>query len=130
MRIIRSRAALAATAVALAAALSACGGGEEVPSLDDQPPSAETVLSVSATEYAYSLSSTTVPSGTVAIELTNDGAVSHDLVLEGDPGGATAVIDPGESASFEVVLDPGTYTLYCSVGDHRSRGMEVSFTVT
>ncbi|WP_156162386.1 cupredoxin domain-containing protein [Demequina iriomotensis] len=129
MRDLTGRATLAVAALALAMLLGACGGGEEAPDVGEQP-SADAVLNVSATEYAYALDSTTVPAGTIELVLSNDGTMAHDLVLEGDPGGATAVIEAGESDSFEVTLEPGTYTLYCSVGNHRAQGMEVEFTVS
>ena len=41
----------------------------------------------------------------------------------------TAEISPGESAVLEVNLDPGTYVLYCPVGDHKERGMDGTVTV-
>ena len=39
-------------------------------------------------------------------------------------------IGPGESTTFRVTLEPGTYVFYCSVGNHRAMGMEVTVTVT
>jgi uncharacterized cupredoxin-like copper-binding protein len=55
--------------------------------------------------------------------------MEHDLVLEGGPGGGTDIIGPGETASLSVTLEPGSYTLYCSVGNHRALGMEIEITV-
>ena len=121
-------------AIALAAmfaiVVTACGGSTP----DDTeptgaPPADATVVTVSATEYAYELSTTTIPAGAVSFELTNNGSMSHDLVLEGGPGGGTEVIGSGETATLNVTLEPGTYTLYCSVGNHRAQGMEIEITV-
>lgn len=121
------RGALAAlSAVALAGILTACGGSEPA---DGSPPADATRVTVSATEYAYELSTKTVEEGPVVFELTNDGTMPHDLVLEGGPGGGTDIIDPGETDELFVTLEPGTYTLYCSVGNHRALGMEVRITV-
>lgn len=119
-----------AIAAMFAVALSACGGSTpDDPEPTGAPPADATVVTASATEYAYELSTTTVPAGAVSFELTNNGSMSHDLVLEGDPGGGTEVIGSGETATFTVTLEPGTYTLYCSVGNHRAQGMEVEITV-
>jgi len=35
----------------------------------------------------------------------------------------------GDSASLEVNLKPGTYTVYCPVKDHKTRGMRTMVTV-
>ena len=132
----RLRRTFTATAVAiLALAISACGGStpeetDPTGAPTGAPPAGDaTVVTASATEYAYELSTTTIPAGDVTFELTNNGSMSHDLVLEGGPGGGTDVIGGGETASFTVTLEPGTYTLYCSVGNHRAQGMEVEITV-
>lgn len=96
-----------------------------------EPDAAESaVVEVSAVEFTYIVSTTEVPAGTVVFELRNDGGADHDLVLEGGPGGATAVIGPQETATLSVDLDPGTYTLYCSIGNHRALGMEFQITVS
>ncbi|WP_062304855.1 cupredoxin domain-containing protein [Demequina subtropica] len=129
MRLSPSRPVTAIAVLTLVGALSACGGDADAPSVSS-PETNATVVDVSATEYAFAASATDVPAGPVELVLTNDGAMGHDLVLEGDPGGATAVIEPGETDSFEVTLEPGTYTLYCSVGDHRTRGMEIEITAS
>lgn len=56
--------------------------------------------------------------------------ISHDWVLDGVDGAATETVDNG--ASTEVTFaapPPGEYTYFCSVGDHRARGMEGTLTV-
>jgi len=119
-------------ALVVAAVLAACGGTEPAEPADPgtAPPGDATVVEVSAFEFGYSASVTEVPAGVVAFELTNDGTMRHDLVLTGGPGGATAVIGSGETATLTVELEPGTYTIYCSVSNHRAQGMEFEITVT
>jgi len=56
--------------------------------------------------------------------------MAHDMVLEGVDGASTATIGPGDTAELTVSLEAGDYTLYCSLGNHRAQGMEVSFTVS
>jgi plastocyanin len=119
-----------AFAAMFAIVVTACGGSTpEDTEPTGAPPADATVVTVSATEYAFELSTTTIPAGAVSFELTNNGSMSHDLVLEGGPGGGTEVIGSGETATFNVTLEPGTYTLYCSVGNHRAQGMEIEITV-
>ena len=121
-----------AAALVLALVLSACssdGGDEPSPDTGSDGAESGTPVAVSGFEYGYDLEAPT-EAGTYTFELTNDGAMQHDLVIEGgDASGSTAVIGPGDTDSFTVTLEPGEYTLYCSVAGHRSQGMEVTFTV-
>lgn len=120
------------TALLLTLALGACSSGEsDEPAPDTDGGGGEaTTVAVSGFEYGYELEAPT-EAGTYTFELTNDGAMQHDLVIEGgDASGSTSVIAAGETDSFTVTLEPGEYTLYCSVAGHRSQGMEVTFTVS
>lgn len=66
----------------------------------------------------------------------NVGQRPHDIKIEG-PGGFTwemvpgnGSVAPGTSGSGEVTFSaPGTYEVYCPVGNHRGQGMVASFTV-
>ncbi|MDN4476393.1 plastocyanin/azurin family copper-binding protein [Demequina sp. SYSU T00192] len=130
MRGATARMRAAAVAAAAMLALAGCGGTSEDAGTDaSAPPADATVVEVSAVEYGYTATPASVDAGTITFELTNDGGMSHDLVLEEDPGGSTAVIGPGETDAFTVDLEPGTYTLYCSVGNHRALGMEMVLVV-
>lgn len=134
-----------ALAALLAVSLSACGssGGGEVVDLgtgstgspapipaSGEPTEGQAIIVPTfAFEYGYQMIAPTA-AGTYTFELTNDGDMEHDLVIEGEGvSGGTEIVGPGESDSFTVELEPGTYTVYCSVGTHRSQGMEVTFTV-
>jgi len=126
----------AALVVLVVTVLAACGSGgsddSENVGIDagpGDPDAAATEVAVSAFEFGYEMTAPT-EAGTYTFVLTNDGTQQHDLVLEGGPGGATAIIGAGETDSFTATLEPGDYTLYCSVGSHRSQGMEVTFTVS
>ena len=85
----------------------------------------------SATTGGVALQISGAAAGTYTFDFTNVGSMQHDLRIEGgglDDG--TAVIGPGETDSVTVTLEPGTYTIYCSVGNHRAQGMEVEITVS
>ncbi|MFW7415570.1 cupredoxin domain-containing protein [Demequina sp. SO4-18] len=135
-------AAVVATCTGLALSACASTGNDDVVDLgtgnnapaappDSTGDSQQQALSipVSAFDYGYELVAP-VDAGTYTFELTNDGDMQHDLVIEGQGvSGGTAIIGSGATDSFTVDLEPGTYTLYCSVGTHRSQGMEFTFTV-
>lgn len=135
----------ALAALVTAATLSACAasGGNDVvdlstgntapaapaPTAGEATQAQAIVVPVSGYEYGYELIAP-VTTGTYTFELINEGSMRHDLVIEGEgASGATGIIGSGETDSFTVELEPGTYTLYCSVGSHRAQGMEVTFSV-
>ncbi|MGI8727828.1 MAG: plastocyanin/azurin family copper-binding protein, partial [Solirubrobacterales bacterium] len=69
--------------------------------------------------------------GVVEIMFTNGSSLGHDVIIENDAGealGGTEVIS-GQSTVTDIELDPGTYTYFCSVANHRSEGMQQTLTV-
>ncbi|WP_158548669.1 plastocyanin/azurin family copper-binding protein [Blastococcus sp. TF02A-26] len=89
-------------------------------------------LEVTSVDFDYELPSTDLAAGEYTIELTNDGSATHDLVVErdGEDVAGTEDIGPGQSSAVTVTLEPGEYVFYCSIGNHRGMGMEVTVTVT
>jgi nitrite reductase (NO-forming) len=74
-------------------------------------------------------SSIEVPSGTpVVLTVTNNGAMPHDLKLEGTDG--TDLLDPGTTA--EVTFGPfdADAQAWCTVPGHKEAGMLLDITVT
>ncbi len=68
--------------------------------------------------------------GTYLFRASNSGEGEHAIEIEGEGiEEETEDIQPGESTLLEVNLDPGTYKLYCPVGDHEERGMVGTVTV-
>ena len=58
----------------------------------------------------------------LTLNVTNAGAIQHDLWVEGVHG--TTMLNPGAGQSLRLgALEPGRYTLYCSVPGHREGGM-------
>jgi hypothetical protein len=89
-------------------------------------------LGVSAKEFSFSLSRTTLRHGPAVIELDNFGQDVHDLRLRRIGGTRTygvPVTKPGKRAELDVRLRPGRYRLWCSLADHRARGMYATFRV-
>jgi plastocyanin len=145
---------LAVLAVALAA-LTACGGDDDggdaaattsaaaptssaeapasEPATTSAPEAAESqTLTATEGEMFIEVSSEEIGAGSVTIEVVNEGSATHDLVVErdGNDVAGTDTIAPGDSTTLTVDLEPGEYVFYCSVGNHRSMGMEVTVTVT
>lgn len=66
----------------------------------------------------------TAEAGTVTVGLDNQGGAPHDVTFEEAGDETVAEANGGETDEGEIDLDPGTYTYYCSVGNHREAGME------
>lgn len=69
-----------------------------------------------------------LPAGTSVLAIDNRGSAPHDLTVEGVDGAAVGAAG-GELAAGEVTLEPGRYTVFCSVGSHRDQGMAFDVTV-
>ena len=70
--------------------------------------------------------------GDALIEVDNFGEDEHDLRLQrvGSPRVAsTPVVGAGGRATLATKLAPGRYVLFCSLADHRARGMRAVLTV-
>jgi plastocyanin len=91
------------------------------------------LVDVSLTNFAIDMP-TELPGGPVRFNIVNNGAAPHSFVLEGEGTKKTLAntLQPGESARLNADLAPGTYTIYCPVGEgaHRAQGMELELTVT
>ena len=96
--------------------------------------SAAQPMALTATEenFSISLDKDTLTAGTYEITVVNNGSATHDLAVEED--GTTEEksdsIAPGESTTLTVDLDAGEYVFYCSIGNHRAMGMEITVQVT
>ena len=121
--------------VAVVALLAGCGDDNDettsAAGATTQSAGGQTV-DISETDYKLDPSDPTVRPGSVSFKVTNDGAVDHNLEVEGPEGEQELEQDlaPGESGTLTVDLSkPGRYEFYCPVGDHRDRGMEGEITV-
>jgi len=87
-------------------------------------------VSIGETEYKLDPSDATVKAGEVTFDVSNNGATTHNLEIEGN--GVEEVTDslsPGDSGKLTVDLKPGTYEMYCAIDGHRDLGMEGEVTV-
>src|SRR6476659_5597013 len=89
-------------------------------------------VSARLSEWAIELSEATVPTGTVTFNVTNGGSIPHAFEVEGNgTERETPLIQPGASATLTLALKPGTYEVYCPVGEnsHKKLGMEAHLKV-
>lgn len=90
-------------------------------------------MQVTSSEFEFVLSRTSLRRGRAIIELVNLGEDPHDLAIRRNAKGArtyrTKIVLPGKEASISFRLFPGRYTLWCTVGDHRTQGMVATITV-
>ena len=85
-----------------------------------------TAVAVTASEFKFTLSKTSVPQGEVVFTVVNRGKLAHNFWIDGK---ATPLLAPGESATLRVTLDQGTLTYLCTVAGHAAAGMKGSLTV-
>ena len=153
--VVSSRARLGFGALGLAVAiatLTACGGGSSgsaAASSSGSPPAAQSTtaagpssaastvgqdgtLTATEADFSIDLGTKTLKAGPYLVKVDNQGQATHDLVVEQNGAGiaGTDKIAPGSSGSLSVTLKPGSYVFYCSIGNHRSMGMQVTVTVT
>jgi plastocyanin len=89
-------------------------------------------LTAKLSEWKIELSEETIAAGSVKFTATNSGSIPHALEVEG--GGLeqqTPLIQPGSSATLTLTLRPGSYEVYCPVGEdsHKKLGMETHLKV-
>ncbi len=92
--------------------------------------SAPVKISVTAKEYSFHFSRTSVPAGsTVIFTLMNKGHIRHNLEFTTVHKG-TKLLNPGQKQSFTVVFKKaGRYAYECTVPFHAQSGMSGSFVV-
>ena len=97
------------------------------------PPRPPARVQVTAHEFSFVLSRQSIRAGLAIVELRNAGEDAHDLRMRRAGGTrvyAWPVTQPGRAVDEEYRLLPGRYVLYCSVADHRARGMVATLVVT
>ena len=89
-------------------------------------------VQVGADEFSYVLSRRSIKAGPAIVQLVNYGEDEHDLRFR--RSGGTRIyrvgkVRPGKLAELEARLLPGRFTLWCSLSDHRARGMSATLLV-
>ena len=91
-------------------------------------------VQVTEKEFTLTLSRQSVRTGSVSVELVNFGMDNHDLVIKSVKAGSTPIrfkqLAPRGRAERTFRVTPGRYSLWCSISNHRSRGMRATLVVT
>lgn len=82
-------------------------------------------ITLRASNFAFSEETITVEEGQlVRLTLISDEGL-HDFIIDEIDGAFTSRLGTGEEETIEFfATEAGTYTFYCSVGEHRVLGME------
>jgi plastocyanin len=121
---VRELAALGALAAASVAGLTSPGA--------DASGAAVGAVSVSASEFALTLSRARVDAGRVRVQLINRGEDDHDLQVSRVDGARSwryPVTGPDEVATRTLPLAAGRYRLICSLEGHEALGMRAALRV-
>lgn len=89
-------------------------------------------VQVTAVEYSFALSRASVPAGKVIFEFVNRGQDEHNLNVlpaEGPRAGSFADTAAGGVSDQAMILEPGTYTMFCSLPEHEQKGMKATLLV-
>ena len=100
-----------------------------------------TVIAGKPSEFKYTLSTKTVPLGTVTFKLTDKGQLPHDFkVCSSNKGGSAnsctgtgtpAAISPGGAATLKITFKTkGTYEYLCTLPGHAALGQKGDLKVT
>ena len=139
-----ARTMTAALLVGAAALLVGCSSGASSPPATGGTTSTSTASSSAASaparsavtatekEYSIALSTTAFAPGTYTFTIQNQGTFPHNLNVKG-PGVAgqiSSTVAPGGSAQLTVILQSGSYELWCSIDGHQDRGMDLTVQVS
>jgi plastocyanin len=119
-----------ALALVTTLAIAACTV-ERAPTVEGTPPPGDAYVVVQLDEFSIEMPDQ-VPAGTVSFRIENSGEMEHSFAIEGGDVSDELVepVAPGETFDYTMQLPPGTYTVWCPIGDHREQGMEATFDVT
>lgn len=82
---------------------------------------------IALAEFSIAPGDLVLPAGTTKIEVRNEGAIVHNLSVEGI---ASPMLNGGEAGELDLTsLESGTYTMRCDVPGHEAAGMKGTITI-
>lgn len=107
--------------------LGACGGDATTSASGSAGARAELVIT--ADEFDFDSDAYEVEGRWFDLTYVNKGLLTHALVIEGNDEFRIEVEREGAPATATVMLQPGTYSIYCDLAGHRQSGQQASLTV-
>ena len=90
-----------------------------------------TAVAVKESEFKIELPQTSFAAGTYTFNITNSGQFKHNIIVEGNGTKVQSdTLAGGATGTLSIPLTPGTYDVYCGVPTHKSKGMDLTITVT
>jgi plastocyanin len=109
---------------------AACGSSDSSTTGPAAAPGGGQTIDVTATDFHFGPPALSAEAGTVTFKLTNNGAASHALEIEGNGiEESSETIGPGDSTELTLDLAEGEYEIYCPVDGHKDMGMVGTLTV-
>jgi plastocyanin len=108
------------------------GGAESTPTATEESSGGgggETLTADPGGNISWEPGELSAAAGTVTIKLVNESSVPHAVEVEGNGVEEETETVTGGEVELSVDLEPGEYTYYCPVGQHRQNGMEGTLTV-
>jgi plastocyanin len=124
----KTRASLTSALVVSGLLLAGCGGGNDSGGGGGGSQPADVVVHGSD-DLKFDMKSYSARSGSITIELIDDGSQPHTLLFDGQSFKKLAVDRKGDTDKRAITLQPGTYTIYCDIAGHRAAGMEAKLVV-
>lgn len=96
-----------------------------------QPAASAVEVKATLREWGLDLSKTEVAAGPVHFVINNTGMMSHNFTIKDSSGvlAKTVNFPSGSTQVLDVTLQPGTYTVYCSLPGHAARGRQNTLVV-
>ena len=115
-------------AVAVAATLLVGGIPAVAGAATARTAASTTTINVTAVEFKFTLSKTSVKPGKVVFVVKDKGKLAHDFQIDGK---VTTLINPGQSTKLTVTFKKaGSYHYECTIPGHAAAGMRGNLKVT
>ena len=114
------------------AACSSTPAESDAPASEPGAPAADALV-VTISDFMIDPSELEVAGPTVTIDVTSDGPTPHNLTVRDEAGEvvmATTDLSTDGTETITGELEPGEYTIFCSLAGHESLGMSGTLTVT
>jgi len=86
-----------------------------------------TTVNVTAKDFSFKLSKTTVKHGSITFMIKNDGHTAHDFSIAGHK---SKTVQPGKTTTLTVTLKKGSHPYKCTIDSHAKLGMKGVLKVT